>query len=467
MGRRWISYSRVSDDRNQGRSVEEQDAENHRTAERLGDEIVASLVDNSVGASRYSRGERPEWQKAVLMLERHEADGIMTWEASRATRDLEMYVKLRRVCRDTGALWCYNGRVYDLNDDDDSFSTLIDIGVSEREVGATRKRVMRATLHNAERGLPHGKLLFGYKRNYSGNGVFIEQVPDEAQAAIFIEAATRALNGDLDQWIVNDFKARGLTTGRGAQWSLSQLKRMLMNPGYAGLRVHQGEVIGKAIWPGLITEEQHYQILARYESKKLGRRHDTAIKYLLTGIAECGVCGGLIAVNKPRGYPSYHCRAKFCVARKIWGLDELITDLVLARLSQPDILADLAVDNEPALEAIDELSKLRTRLDGFYAAAASGEITPNALSRIEASLLPQIERYEAKARRVNVPGTVHDLIVNPRAIWPTLNIIEQREVVRLLMRIQICRTRKGERTLDPSSVRITWLNGATESEGEQ
>ncbi|HET6924844.1 MAG TPA: recombinase family protein [Candidatus Saccharimonadales bacterium] len=462
MGRRWISYSRVSDDRSgRGRSVEEQDAENHRTAERLGDEIVASLVDNSIGASRYSKGKRVEWQHALKMLERREADGVMTWEASRATRDLDVYVQLRKVCREAGALWCYNGTVYNLNDGEDSFRTGLDILLAENEVDKTRKRVMRSTQANAERGLPHGKLLTGYKRVYSGNGVFVEQVKDPAWQPLIEEAFRRKLAGELDAHIVRDFQRRGLKTLRGADWSMSQIKRLLMNPGYAGLRVHRGNIIGPAAWAehAYITEAEHYQIVAGYNARTAAKRHDGSIKYLLSGAARCGVCGGPVRVGSPRGYKSYHCDTGFHVSRKVNALDDLITELVLARLERPDILAALAVDNEPALQAIDRLSGLRMRLDGFYQAAAAGDLTPQALASIEKNLLPQIEQAEAEARPKNVPSVVTDLVASPRTIWPQLTIVQKRQVIALLMTVYIDRTRRGERVFNPDSIRISWKVG--------
>ena len=41
------------------------------------------------------------------------------------------------------------------------------------------------------------------------------------------------------------------------------LRRALLNPALAGLRVHQGEVVGKGIWQPIITQEQHRQLVAR------------------------------------------------------------------------------------------------------------------------------------------------------------------------------------------------------------
>ena len=146
---RAVIYDRVSDDRAHGRSVSEQEAENRRVVERHGWELAGVFTDNSVGASRYSRGRRDDWQRLVGALERGEADVLVTWEASRSTRDLEAYVDLRDVCRRTGVQWCYNGRLFDLRRGDDAFQTGLDILLAEKEVEQTRERVMRAVRANA------------------------------------------------------------------------------------------------------------------------------------------------------------------------------------------------------------------------------------------------------------------------------------------------------------------------------
>jgi len=458
MGLRAFKYQRVSDDRAKGRSVREQERENDRVIERANYVCVGSFTDNDRGASRYSKSTRPAWDEMLERLARGEADVLVTWEASRSTRDLEVYVALRNICRKHGVLWSYNGTEFDLRDGDDSFRTGLDILLAENEVEKTRKRVLRAVQANAERGRPHGKLLEGYTRQYDGTGQFVAQVPYEPEAVIIRDIFARFLGGQSMNSIAHDFTKLGLKTKRGADWSHTHVSGILKNAAFIGKRVYRGEIIGDAVWPALISEADFYRVQAVLNDpeRKSKYRRDTRVKRLLTGIAKCGVCGGRIAINKPRGYLSYYCKANFCVARHVEKLDDFITELVIARLERPDIMHLLAIDNEPAVNALDELAALKGRLDAFYMGAAAGEVTVQALHRIEATLLPQIEAAEARARQIDIPNVVHELVANPRAIWQELTIVQKREVINLLMTIRINKSRRGERKLNPEAIEIAW-----------
>lgn len=450
---RSIIYNRVSEDRAHGRSVEEQEAENRRVVERNGWELAQVFTDNSLGASRYSKGVRTEWLKLVDLLKQGDIEVMVTWEASRSTRDLEAYLELRTVCRKFGILWCYNGRLHDFSSSSDSFQTGLDILLAEKEVEQTRERVMRAMRSNAAKGRPHGKLLYGYKREYH-NGIFVRQVIDEDQAAIIRAAATRFLGGETPYRIAQDFNERGIPAARGGDWNLTQIRRLLTNPAYISQRKHQGKIVGTGDWPAILDEATFQRCVAKFDDPSRKMNRDSAVKHLLTGIARCGVCGNILKYGKPRGYASYICVTKFCVARKQAPVDALVTELVLRRLEQPDALALFVQDDDD--HVLDDVAHLRARLEGFYDAAAIGEITPAALGRIEASMLEQIARLERQVRRVSAPTVVYDLLESAREVWPSLAITQQREVVRCLLDVEILRTRSGKRAFDPESVRVTW-----------
>lgn len=462
---RALIYNRVSEDRSGGRSVQEQETENRRAVERYGWQLVAVHTDNSVGASRYSKGTRTAWQDVVKALERREAEVLVTWEASRSTRDLEAYVALRNLCRRHGVLWCYNGKLHDLSDSTDAFITGLDILLAEKEVDQSRERVLRAMRANATAGKPHGKRPFGYEREYDPQtGVLLRQVVRESEASLIREAARRIVAGEPPYRVCCDWNARGVKSARGAEWGVSVLKRILTNPVYISKRVHKGEVVAEGTWPPILDEATFYKLQALYGDPDRRKFADPKIKFLLTGIAKCGVCGGRILVRRPRGYSSYTCVNGFCVARKIQWVDDYVTELVLTRLSQPDVL--LALDAEDDSELADRLELIgdtRARLNAFYDEAADGKLTAAALSRIEQRLLAEIEDLERQVRRVGIPTVVYDLAREPRAVWPTLDIVQRRLIVKTLVEIRILPARSGVRVFDPRTVSVSWL-GETPSE---
>lgn len=448
-------YSRVSSDpRHQGRSVAEQQADCRQVAEREGWKVVKIFTDNDKSASRYAKLPRHAYAQLVEYVRQGGCDVLVTWEASRFQRDLEDYVRLRELCRRQGVLWSYNGRVYDLSRTDDRLSTGLDALLAERESDMTRERVLRAVRANAVQGRPHGRLLFGYSREYD-NGEFVRQVINEEQATLIREAAKRFIGGEAANSIAKDWNARNIPTPHNGKWDLTRIRRILTNPAYIAQRVHQGEVIGQGNWPPILDEPTYYRCIARFSDPQRKTYRDAAVRYLLSGIARCGVCDNALKGFKPRGYPSYTCVPNFCVARKIESVDALVTELILARLSQPDALTAFQGDDDTQ-DILEDIAEKKARLEGFYDAAATGQISPGALARIEGTLLGEIADLKRQLQRLDVPTAYYELAKAPERVWPTLDITQQRAIVRLLVQVRILPTQRGRRSLDPETVVVTW-----------
>src|SRR5665213_378896 len=118
-----VIYTRVSKDAmGQQRSVGEQLAECQAVCARNGWTIVSELTDNDRSASRYSKKSRPAYAELLGLIAERSVDVLVLWEASRSSRDLETFLPLRALLRDTGTRLSYNGRVIDLDDADDAFA---------------------------------------------------------------------------------------------------------------------------------------------------------------------------------------------------------------------------------------------------------------------------------------------------------------------------------------------------------
>src|SRR5690606_14206298 len=140
---------------------------------------------DSVGASRKSRGTRDGWERARQLVGAGDIDVLVTWEASRAQRDLSAYAELRDLCASTGTLWSYSGKTHDLADAHDRLTTGLDALLAEREAEEISGRVLRAMRANAAEGRPHGRRLYGYRRTYDATtGRLTGQEPDPVEAAV-------------------------------------------------------------------------------------------------------------------------------------------------------------------------------------------------------------------------------------------------------------------------------------------
>ncbi|MEU8312907.1 recombinase family protein [Micromonospora sp. NPDC049033] len=453
-------YTRVSSDpRETGRSVEEQEAECRQVCERQGWTVARVFCDNDRGASRHSKRARPKYQALREFLVEGGADVLVLWEGSRAQRDLADYLSLRDLCAGQGILYSYSGRTYDLSRTDDRFNTALDALLAEREADVTRDRILRAVRANAAAGRPHGKLLYGYSREYDERGTFVRQVINEGQAAVIREAARRVAAGEPCRAIALDFNARGIAAPRGGSWDLTQVRRVVINPAYIGQRVHRGVVVGEGQWPAILTEADYINCKVRMTDPRRKSVRDTTVKHSLSGAARCGVCGSRMRVQKNRTHFAYICIKGFCVSVKTTNLEEFVDAVIVERLSRPDVIKLLAApaQDDDARTAQAEADELRARLDEFYAASAAGEISPGGLAKIEGRLLGEIEAAERRAYAAQVPQILKE-VARPDIgdVWHGLPVALRREVIDLLMVVKVHPTGRGQRTFRPERVEIEW-----------
>jgi len=460
-------YDRVSKDkRGDARSVGQQEAENRAVCAAAGWAVEAVYTDNDRSASRFATKDRPDWQRLSAELEAGSYEVLVLWEPSRGSRDLVVWATLLAVCRARGVLIhiTSHNRTYDPREARE-WRTLAEDGVdSGYESEKTSARITRSVAMNAAKGRPHGKLLYGYRRTYDpASGAMVAQVPDEATAPVVREAARRVLAGETPNAVARDYNRRGVAAPRGSErgWDLTQVRRLLVNPGYAGKRVHRGEVVADAGWPALIDPADHAALVAKLTDPRRRTQHDSAVRHLLSGILRCGVCGSTVRVQKQRGaYQAYMCVNGFHTARKMAWVDEYVEAVIIERLSRPDVAELLASgdsDDADVLTARREVAELRARLDGFYDAAAAGDVTPAALARIEATLTPRIAAAEQRSYPRRVSPVVAQLAGDHAAeVWAELPITAKREVITTLMDVRLLKGRTGVRTFDPSLVEITW-----------
>lgn len=459
---RAVIYTRVSQDRyGTGRSVEQQEAECRQVCDRNGWTVVQVFSDNDRSASRRARKGRPGYEQLKQFIGAGSADVLVLWESSRGTRRLDVFVELRDLCELRGVQICCKGRTYDMSRADDRRDLGRDAVEDEHASEQTRERVLRAVRANMASGRPYGRTLYGYRRVYdSQTRQFLEQVPHEEQAPVVREAARRIMAGESCRSIALDFNARDIAAPAGGAWDLTQIKRLVTRPTYAGLKVHHGKIVGVGDWPALLDEQTYAACVSRLSDPRRKTMRDGTVRHLLSGIATCGHCGGRLSVLRNRGYYAYTCREAFCVSCRSTALEEYVTEVVLERLSRPDALdvfTSPAVDDAVA-QARRECADLQARLESFYEQAAAGQLSSQGLAKMEARLLPQIQAASARAQPVPVPQVLRELVGDRvREAWDLLGVGVRREVISILAEITVGRTVRGSRRpLGPDRIEIRW-----------
>lgn len=220
-------------------------------------------------------------------------------------------------------------------------------------------------------------------------------------------------------------------------------------------------MIGDALWEPIISPDAHELLVAFLTNPdRMTRLGGIEPKHLLSGIAQCSVCGSAVGLvgNRSRTKPYYACKGRTgCVSRQMEYADEVVKQAVLTVLEQMDP-ALFAEDDDSAKDALAELRALEDRLEAFTDSAAEGEVSAKALAKIEQKLLPQIEAARRRLR-ASQKACAALAIAGPdaRRLWGNLEVKDQRSIVRSFFRVTIKPLGRG-RKLVPESIGIELLN---------
>ena len=487
-------YLRVSKDRNlTGKSPDQQHAENVQSVERQGWILHSDppYRDTDRSASRFATKAREDFKRLIDDLERDAfgADVLAIWESSRGSRRVGEWVDLVDLCKERNVrIWVTtHGRLYDPANARDRRSLLEDAVDAEYESDKTSERIRRNVRAAAEKGKPHGKNLYGYRRIYDEKTRALLRVErDPEQAPLVEEAARRILAGDTFYAIARDFNERGVPPRRPTRiqhrenygWTPPAVKQMLSTLAYAAKRQHLGEIVSDAAWPALIDWATWQKLQTVMSPPERKRTNDWPATHLLAGIALCGVCGAPMRVGKqntggkkydddgnsiPRQtYRTYVCsgvpgrlgpdgKRGFHVAMREEHLDGVVTELMLARLERPDFLAMIGergegTDTERAA-LLGEIARYQDYLETIRADAAA-KLDFSLLLDQENRIVPKIASAQTKLEKLSEVDPFVLAILAGGAIrleWGDLELAMRRRLVRAVMAPRISRVGEDQR----------------------
>jgi site-specific DNA recombinase len=511
---RVILYARVSKDiRRDERSVSDQLDIGRAVAAEEGWAIVGEYADNDRSASRYATQEREDWPKVIAAIERGEADVLWVWEISRGTRDLEVWVAVRRVCREKNMLVAINDDIWDTTKASHMRHLSQLVLDAEYESEKTQTRVGRGIAANTERGGAHGNPGYGFRHLHDVHtGRFQRRVVHEPEAVVIREVAARFLSGETLGTIASDLNARRVPTPTGlvagepvldeegspvvnevtgepqtqAGWMYQLLVQVLQRAAMIGKRESGGRIVNAGGWAPVfdgtvvngirLDEAAWWTIRDRLggrprerEDKRVDR--DGAARHLLSGIAVCGVCGArmyrTIDKSAPDGWV-YQCRGlyqgapKGHVSRSGVRLEEAVVTQVIARFSRPDALETFRVsaDPEEVTRANARRAELSAELNRLEEDVATGEVSP----RMATARERQIEEELSRLAEVTRPRIVEPLAAAltsgpPAVVWAGWTLEQRRAALRALTeRIEVPKLGRGRRQVPPEEyVHIVWV----------
>jgi site-specific DNA recombinase len=490
---RGIIYGRASrDPKGLGTSVDSQIAECQIWADSEGIDVVHVVRDDNRSASATAKRAREGFQEVLRLVRAGAGDILIVWEASRSARDLEAFVKLRKACRDAGVAYAYKGRRYDLSQSDDAFRASLDALLAEREATDIRDRNLRTVRRNAEKGRPHGRLPYGYRRVYDqSSGALVAQTPYREgskillpEAQVLHDAVHALLSGVTLRQVCRDLNASGVPSPRKprkvtleqnpagvvTQWEPSTLRQMVKNPTIAGRRVHRGEDVGPADWDPIVDYSTWLRLRSLLDDPArltVSNPRGPAPRHLLSGIATCGECGARMkaATNLSRMPRAYTCRAEGCMKVIVAAerVDERVEAVLLATFARPDFRAALSFAyrrRRDAADKVPDVASLIAEKEGELAEVDvlrdEGALTLRAYAAETKRIEEAIEALRSKQSAVVTSLAVRRLIAADTLErgWKDAGLVDRRDIVRTLLDITVKRATVKGRRFDPDRLVI-------------
>lgn len=463
-----VIYARISRDTEGTQlGVDRQLADCRKAAHARGWAIVEEYVDNDVSAT--SKKPRPAYQRMMKDLAAGRARGLIVWDVDRLTRtprELEDVIDLAESRK--LALVSIGGDI-DLATPQGMMTARIKGSVARHEADQMSRRIKRRIEQNAEEGRPHGYTPWGWRRVYdlspTGERTGTPRyVIDEDAAAIIRDAARRLLAGQSLRSVARELNDSGSTSPKGNRWSSTTLKQVLMRTTNAGLHTLRGKEAGPSQIPAILPEDDWRAVVAILSDPARRTGGGSAPTHLLTGIARCELCGGLMRHLKGAKNPktgkhtpgAYGCRDCFKIRRKASLLDEAVEAVVLELLKRPETLAALTPHDPERIQATQSrIRGIQARMAEAADSFADGDITGDQLKRINGKLRPQLEEAQADLAALTPSDQAASLAGDDaEARWAAASIDARRQVIDRLLNITVLKLGPGRTATYENSLQI-------------
>ena len=394
------------------------------------------------------------------MVRQGQVDAVVVWKLDRAFRSLHDAVALLTLCRERNVAFVSTMEGIDTSSQFGPVLFALFAAMAEIESTTRSQRLVAWHQQRAEKGMPSGggTRAFGYEMD----GLTV--VPVEAE--YIRQAVAELLDGSNLTRIIRRWNSTGVLTPTGGKWSKTSFRRMVLSPRIAGVREHADEVY-PATWEPIVGYEDHVRLQGLYAAP--GRV--TGKRYVLAGLAFCGLCGAkLWARPKADGRRCYVCATDHGGCGKIRILAAPVEEFVAREAAREhDYRAEHSRDQQQARRDEDAL---RRQLEADQAALdelARDRYVTRSISPEEfrAARDPLVERISDAQASLDAPAAGWSRLGEPvePAPWelapgtdpdPDDFAYWQRWIGQAVEAVKVGPAVKGRNFFDPSRVSISW-----------
>lgn len=459
-------YARISRDMSgEALGVERQLVDARKVATDRGWTVAEEYVDNDISA--YAGKHRPAYERMLADIEAGTRDAVVVYNLDRLTRRPIELEQFTAICERAGVQQFATVTAdIDLGTGDGMLMARMLAAFAAMESDKKSQRLRRKARELAEAGKVGGGGLrpFGYDTD--------RVTVIESEATIVRQVAARYLAGESLMSLTTWIQEQGVLSVAGKPWRTSVVRAMLTNPRYAGLRAHNGDIIATAVWPAIITPEQHHQLVAAFARKKVSGRR-TARRYLLSGLLRCGKCGNRLFSSLRRDGATER-RRYVCASGPDHGgcgrltivaepVEEWLSEAVLLRLDSPamaDALTGRAAADERQAALLADLQSDQAQMLDLTDLWSSKAISSAEWTRAREPIEARIRSTESQLSQINGTTALDGLIGNASALresWESLNLTRQAAIVSAVLDYAtITPADPGSRAFNPSRILPTW-----------
>ncbi len=469
-------YTRISEDKTGEKAgVERQLEDCTKLAASLKWEVVDTFDDNDLSAYRAKR--RPRFEDLLEAMKADQVDAVLCYHTDRLYRsmkDLERFIEIA----DTKHIMIktvQSGEL-DLSTSAGRMVARILGSVARQESEHHAERRMRACVQKAALGR--------WETTNRPFGYTTAGKPLEPEAQAIRDAVRDVLEGTSIQAIARRWNEAGLTTTRAGAtykqgdkeyqaagtWRSPRVRRVLLNPRYAGLKVHRGKVVEEVVdgkrqrvkgtWTPLIDVATHDRLVAQLTDPARITTTTYQRKFPGAGIYRCGKCGGPMKSHQsggPNQRQSYVCREKGCVLRNAEHLDDFVANAILERLGKANlVISQRRGDSVAQLQ--DERAAWMSKLDQLVELLDDGTLDgPKARDKAAGykQEIAAIDRKLAAALRESPAGRLLASGEDLRERWERMDATLRSQVIDELVVVTVMPAKRG-RGFDPDAIDVVW-----------
>ena len=334
--------------------------------------------------------------------------------------------------------------------------------VSEMESEHKAERQRRANIQRAETGKWwSSQRCFGYTQHGD---------IEPREAALIRRAAADVLDGKSLRAVAREWNTAGITSTRGATWNTSRLKRLLLNPRYAGLRTYRGTVTGPGTWQAILDPDTHAGLAAVLRDTTRGSAVSYERKYIGSHRYRVRDLRGGAAPHRSthadgRTFHRYACTAAAHLSRTQPELDAYVEAVVLAYLTGEPRLHTMLADKHDQVN-VDELRTRRAALaaqkDELATLFTEGVLDGPAVRRESGKLSAKIAGIDTALADTARRNPVADLVADGPAMvekrWAALSPDLKGKIIDEIFTVTVNPSPRG-RYFRPEYIDIDWKTG--------